>query len=129
MPRKTRTYTDLDFNFSLAANNDVAVKNDENAVKQSIRNLVLTANYERPFHPELGCQVHNLLFENFTPMTEVIVRQTVYDVLVKFEPRIFVIDVDVNAQDDLNTLGVTVTFRFTNDPRPVTVTTFLSRVR
>lgn len=129
MPRKTRTYTDLDFNFSLAANNDVAVKNDENAVKQAIRNLVLTANYERPFHPELGCQVHNLLFENFTPMTEVIVRQTVYDVLVKFEPRIFVIDVDVNAQDDLNTLGVTVTFRFTNDPRPVTVTTFLSRVR
>lgn len=129
MSRRTRTYSDIDFAFSLAANNDLAVKYDENAVKQAVRNLVLTANYERSFHPEIGCQAHNLLFENFTPITEQIVRQTVYDVLTKFEPRIYVLDVVTNAMDDANELQISVTFRFKNDPRPITVNTFLNRVR
>ena len=130
MSRATRTYSDIDFAFSRAANNDLAVKYDENAVKQAVRNLVLTANYERPFHPEIGCQVHNLLFEHFTPVTEQIVKQTVYDVLTKFEPRIFVLSVETNSiNDDDNRLNVSVTFRFRNDPRPITVNTFLNRVR
>lgn len=130
MSRATRTYSDIDFAFSKAANNDLAVKYDENAVKQAVRNLVLTANYERPFHPEIGCQVHNLLFEHFTPVTEQIVKQTVYDVLTKFEPRIFVLSVETNSiNDDDNRLNVSVTFRFRNDPRPITVNTFLNRVR
>lgn len=129
MSRRTRTYSDIDFAFSRAANNDLAVKYDENAVKQAVRNLVLTANYERSFHPEIGCQAHNLLFENFTPITEQIVRQTVYDVLTKFEPRIYVLDVETNAMDDANELQISVTFRFKNDPRPITVNTFLNRVR
>jgi|688.fasta_scaffold01074_74 phage baseplate assembly protein W len=129
MSRATRTYSDLDFAFSRAANNDLAVKYDENAIKQSVRNLVLTANYERPFHPEIGCQAHGLLFENFTPITEQIVRQTVYDVLTKFEGRIYVLDIKTNALQDDNQLQVSVTFRFRNDPNPITVNTFLSRVR
>jgi phage baseplate assembly protein W len=129
MARTTRTYSDIDFAFSRAANGDLSVKYDENAVKQSIRNLVLTANYERPFHPEIGCQVYNQLFENFTPITVTIIRQTVYNVLLKFEPRILVLNIDVDSKPDYNSLGVTVTFRFTNDPRPITVTTFLNRVR
>lgn len=130
MSRATRTYSDIDFAFSKAANNDLAVKYDENAVKQSVRNLVLTANYERAFHPEIGCQVHNMLFENFTPITEQIIRQTVYDVLTKFEPRIFVLGVETNSiNDDNNQLNISVTFRFKNDARPITVNTFLNRVR
>jgi phage baseplate assembly protein W len=129
MSRKTRTYSDIDFAFSLAANGDVAVKYDENAIKQSVRNLVLTANYERLFHPEIGCQVHNQLFENFTPITEYVIRQTVYDVLTKFEPRILLLDVDVIDDSDNNGIRISITFRFTNDPRPVTVVTFLTRVR
>jgi hypothetical protein len=129
MAIRTRTYSDIDFAFSRAANNDLAVKYDDNAVKQAVRNLVLTANYERAFHPEIGCQAHNLLFENFTPTTEFLVRQTVHDVLTKFEPRIFLLDVSVNAEDDQNRLEISVTFRFRNDPRPITVNTFLTRVR
>ena len=129
MSRATRTYSDIDFAFTQSANADLAVKYDDNAIKQSVKNLILTVNYERPFHPELGCQVHNQLFENFTPITEFIVRQTIYDVLLKFEPRIKVIDILVDADTDRNGLEITVTFRFINDPRPITVTTFLNRVR
>lgn len=129
MTRITRTYSDIDFAFTKNANNDLAVKYDDNAIKQSVRNLVLTVNYERPFHPELGCQVHNQLFENFTPITEVIVRQTIYDVLTKFEPRIKILDIDVDGQPDNNSLGINITFRFLNDSRPITVTTYLNRVR
>ncbi|NDA78392.1 MAG: hypothetical protein EBY07_11470 [Actinobacteria bacterium] len=129
MSRATRTYSDIDFAFTQSANGDLAVKYDDNAIKQSVKNLILTVNYERPFHPELGCQVHNQLFENFTPITEFIVRQTIYDVLLKFEPRIKVIDILVDADTDRNGLEITVTFRFINDPRPITVTTFLNRVR
>lgn len=129
MSRATRTYSDLDFAFTKATNGDVSVKYDDNAVKQSVKNLILTINYERPFHPEIGCQVNNLLFENFTPVTEVIVRQTIYDVLNKFEPRITILNIDVTQQDDLNSLGVELTFKYKNDPRPITVTTFLNRVR
>ena len=129
MTRTARTYSDFDFNFSVANSGDLSVKYDENAVKQSVRNLILTANYERPFHPEIGCQVYSQLFENFTPITEVIVRQTIYDVLTKFEPRILILDIAVNADEDQNGLGIILTFRFKNDPRPITVNTFLSRVR
>ena len=129
MSRATRTYSDIDFAFTQSANGDLAVKYDDNAIKQSVKNLILTVNYERPFHSELGCQVHNQLFENFTPITEFIVRQTIYDVLLKFEPRIKVIDILVDADTDRNGLEITVTFRFINDPRPITVTTFLNRVR
>ena len=127
--RKTRDFVDLDLSFARTSSNDVALKTDENAIKASLKHLILTINYERPFHPEIGCQAHNLLFENFTPITEQIVRQTVYDVLTKFEPRIYVLDVETNAMDDANELQISVTFRFKNDPRPITVNTFLNRVR
>ena len=129
MSRATRTYSDIDFAFTQSANGDLAVKYDDNAIKQSVKNLILTVNYERPFHPELGCQVHNQLFENFTPITEYVIRQTVYDVLTKFEPRILLLDVDVIDDSDNNGIRISVTFRFTNDSRPVTVVTFLTRVR
>ena len=63
MPTNTRTFTDLDLNFTAhPVNKDVATKYDEQAIKQSVRNLILTKNFERPFHSEIGCQVRGMLF-------------------------------------------------------------------
>ena len=68
--RNTRQFTDFNLLFtSHPVTADVTLKNDEEAVKQSLRNLISTRNYERPFHPEIGCQIHALLFENFNPVT------------------------------------------------------------
>jgi hypothetical protein len=70
MARNTRTFTDLDLNFlAHPVTKDVTAKTDEQAVKASIRNLILTSNYEKPFHPEIGSPIKSLLFEPATPLT------------------------------------------------------------
>ena len=74
--RNTRQYSDFNLLFSShPVTGDVARKNDEEAVKQSLRNLISTRHYERPFHPEIGCQIHGLLFENFNPVTAQVMRK------------------------------------------------------
>ena len=69
--RNSRQFRDIDLDFNRnAVTNDVAVVEDVIAVKRSVKNLIQTNFYERPFQPELGCGIRELLFENFTPMTK-----------------------------------------------------------
>ena len=69
MARNTRTFTDLDLNFfAHPVTKDVTTKIDEQAIKSSVRNLILTSNYEKPFHPEIGSPLKSLLFEPATPL-------------------------------------------------------------
>ena len=69
--RNSRKFRDLDLDFTRnAVTNDVNVVDDVVAIKRAVRNLVQTNYYERPFHPELGCGVRELLFETFTPLTK-----------------------------------------------------------
>ena len=68
--RSTRLYRDIALSFETnAATKDVIVKKDVDAVKQSVKNLILTNHYERPFHPEIGSGITNLLFEPLDPIT------------------------------------------------------------
>ena len=128
--RKIRTFSDLNMLFSAhPATADVTKKTDEEAIKASIKNLILTKNYERPFHPEIGCQVHSLMFELWDPVLKNIMQRTIKDVLDKFEPRANILSVDVVDNGDNNELSVTVEFITQNISTPVTVTTTLSRVR
>lgn len=128
--RKTRTFVDLNLAFgSHPSTGDVLTRVDEDAVKNSIKNLVLTRNYERPFHPEIGCQVYSLLFENFTPVTAELAKKTIQNVLETYEPRARIIDIRVAETDDLNEIAITIEFMVVNSNRPVTVTTLLNRVR
>jgi phage baseplate assembly protein W len=128
--RKTRQYTDLNLLFtSHPSTKDITVKNDEDAVKASIRNLISTNNYEKPFHPEIGCQIFGLLFENFNPLTLQIMKQTVLDTISKFEPRATVIDVIVGDNSDKNSIDVSVIFKLLNSEKPITINTAISRVR
>jgi phage baseplate assembly protein W len=128
--RNTKTFTDLNLLFTAnPATGDVTKKVDEEAIKSSIKNLIQTKNYERPFHPEIGCQVFSLLFENFTPVTREVLKKTIFDVIEKFEPRASVLSVKINETADNNDLNVYVEFLINNSDRPVTLKTTLQRVR
>lgn len=128
--RKTRQYSDLSLFFtSHPVTGDVTKKVDEEAVKSSIKNLISTKNYERPFHPEIGCQIYSLLFENFTPITKQIMKRTIFDVIDKFEPRAVLLDVVIRDKTDENSIDVDIIFRLINSENPITFKTAISRVR
>ena len=123
-------YKDLDLDFTRnVVTNDVVKIEDVNAVKRSVKNLVQTNHYERPFHPELGCGVRELLFENFTPLTGIFIKRKVEEVITNYEPRARLSQVTVNEQPDRNAIGVTVYFYVMNIAEQVSVTTLLQRIR
>ena len=128
--KSVRTFKDLDLDFTRnIVTNDVVKIEDVNAVKRSVRNLIQTNHFERPFHPELGCGIRELLFENFTPLTGIFIRRKVEEVITNYEPRARLSQVTVNEQPDRNAIGVTVYFYVMNMPEPVSVTTLLQRIR
>lgn len=128
--RNTRQYSDLNLLFSShPVTGDVTKKTDEESVKASLRNLISTKHYERPFHPEIGCQIYSLLFENFTPVTKQVMMKTIFDTIQKFEPRATVLDVKLRERVDQNDLSVDIIFKINNSERPITLTTFITRVR
>ena len=128
--KSVRTYKDLDLDFTRhPVSNDVVKIVDFDAVKRSVRNLINTHFYERPFHPELGCGVRELLFENFSPLTGIFIRRKVQEVLDNYEPRARVSGISVNEQPDRNAIDVQINFYVLNLPNPVSVTTTLQRIR
>lgn len=130
MARNTRIFSDLDLNFTAhPVTKDITRRYDENAVKASLKNLVLTANYERPFHSEIGSQVRALLFEPPSPLLSQSLRQAVIDLVANFEPRVQLLDVIISFLPDNNTLSVTIEFVIINTTRPLTVDVLLERTR
>ena len=128
--RNSRRFRDIDLDFSRnAVTNDVNIVEDVIAVKRALKNLVQTNFYERPFHPELGCGVRQLLFENFTPLTAIYMRRKIEEVLSNYEPRASLSSIQVNEQMDRNAIDVVVNFYVLNLPNPVSVTTTLQRIR
>ena len=128
--KSIRTYVDLDLDFTRhPVTNDVVKITDVEAVKRSVKNLINTQFYERPFHPELGCGVRDMLFENYTPMTGIFMRRKIEEVLRNYEPRASLTSIQVNEQMDRNAIDVVVNFYVLNLPNPVSVTTTLQRIR
>ena len=128
--KSTRTYVDLDLDFTRhPVTNDVVKITDVDAVKRSVKNLINTQFYERPFHPELGCGVRDMLFENYTPMTGIFMRRKIEEVIRNYEPRANLTSIQVNEQMDRNAIDVVVNFYVLNLPNPVSVTTTLQRIR
>jgi phage baseplate assembly protein W len=128
--RNSRQFRDIDLDFNRnAVTNDVAVVEDVIAVKRSVKNLIQTNFYERPFHPELGCGIRELLFENFTPMTKIFLQRKIEEVLINYEPRVDLQNVQVDDDQDGNRLVVDIYFYVVGVPGPQQVQTFLQRVR
>ena len=128
--RNSRKFSDIDLNFTRnTITSDIIKVEDIIAVKRSVKNLVQTNFYERPFQPELGCGVRELLFENFTPMTKIFLEKKIQEVLLNYEPRIDLQSVKVDDDQDNNRLVVDIYFYVVGSPGPQTVTTFLQRLR
>ena len=115
--RSTRVYKDLNLNFNRnAVTGDVSTLSDVNAVKRSIRNLLLTNHYDRPFHPEIGSNIPALLFENFGPITGNQLSRTIDEMITNFEPRARVESVEAIPIPDNNTYDVRIYFYVENMP-------------
>ena len=129
--RNVRQYTDLDLFFAKkATSKDISKVTDIQAVKRSIRNLVLTNHYEKPFHPEIGSGVRGILFEPMTPLTAHILTRKIEDVIINFEPRARLISVKAIPNLDRNEYECTVQFYVVNAPTElVDLTVFLERLR
>ena len=129
--RNVRQYTDLDLFFGKkATSKDISKVTDIQAVKRSIRNLVLTNHYEKPFHPEIGSGVRGILFEPMTPLTAHILTRKIEDVIENFEPRARLISVRALPNLDRNEYECTIEFYVVNTPTElVDLTLFLERLR
>ena len=128
--RANRIYKDLDLDFGRnTTTNDVNKLTDVEAVKRSVRNLINTSHYDRPFHPEIGSSVRGLLFEPITPLTSLNLQRKVEEVLTNFEPRIRLVQVLSRPDADLNRYSLRISFYVIGTTLPVTVETFLERLR
>jgi phage baseplate assembly protein W len=128
--RNVKQYRDLDLFFSRKSNKDVNKVTDVEAVKRSVRNLVLLNSYEKPFHPEIAGDVRGLLFENMTPLTSAVIARKIQDVIENFEPRARLTGVQAIPDFDRNLYEVTVYFYVVNAPTElVEVTQLLERLR
>jgi phage baseplate assembly protein W len=129
--RSIKQYSDLDLFFGKkSASNDINKVNDIQAVKRSVRNLVLLNHYEKPFHPEIASGVRDVLFENMTPTTAHILTRKIEMVIKNFEPRARLIGVKASPNLDRNEYECTISFYVVNAPTElVDLTVFLERLR
>ena len=129
--RNVRQYKDLDLFFGKKqASDDINKVTDIQAVKRSVRNLVLLNHYEKPFHPEIASGVRDMLFENMSPITAFIIAKQIEDVIENYEPRARLIGVRARPDLDRNEYEVTVDFYVKNAPTElVDLTMFLEVLR
>lgn len=130
-PRSVRIYKDLNLDFGRhPTTKQLQIITDAVAVKRSVRNLVQYGHYEKPFHPEIGSGVRNILFENMTPFTAQSLSQKIEDVITNFEPRALLAGVNVTPDFDNNVYMVTVEFYMQNAPAELIDLSFtLERLR
>lgn len=129
--KSSRIYRDLDLFFKKkGTNSDVNKVEDIQAVKRSIRNLVLLNEHEKPFHPEIHSGVRDMLFENMTPVVSNILARKIEDVIVNFEPRARLQTVRAIPQFDKNAYEVSIEFFVVNTPTElVDMSLMLERIR
>ena len=108
---------------------DVSRVVNENAVKESIRNLVLTNRGERLFQPNIGCDIQGSLFENIDANTILILKENIKSTIRTYEPRCNLRDVEVSGNIDTNELRVKIVFSVINTTTTSSLTIDLSRVR
>lgn len=127
---RSRKYFDLDLNFvANPVTGDVSRLTDDDAVIRSVRNLIFTNFYERPFHPEVGSGVRALLFENITPVTMINLKNAIEEVIKNFEPRVRLDLVVTRATIDSNKVEALIRFYILNNVQPTEISVFLERVR
>lgn len=120
-------YSDLDFNFAKAPSGDVARKFDNNSIKQALRNVLLTNFYERPFRPSFGGNLISKLFDTFSEGLLSETRSNIIEVVKLFEPRVNIIDVQLEFDSITKTLKATVEYSFLDEEDFINI--IIERVR
>jgi phage baseplate assembly protein W len=128
--KKITLYQDFKKNLEKSpVSSDLTVLKDEDAVKESIKNLILTDRGERLMQPDLGGNISGMLFENITPATLVLIQNNVRTTIDLYEPRAELIDVIASSNIDDNVVKVEIAFYITNVQQPITLDVFLERTR
>jgi phage baseplate assembly protein W len=123
-------YVDLDLTFTKhPVKNDLVLSVDDKAVIRSVRNLILTNHYERPFHPEIGSNVRKMLFEPISPLTANYLQREIEDTIRNFEPRVRLQQVLVQTSPDSNSYSAIISFFINNNTAPTTINFVLQRLR
>lgn len=126
----TKRYSDIDFTFTrIPGRNDIALSYDEMAVIRSVRNLLLTKNYERPFQPSIGSRIGQMLFEPVDFLTAQSLRSEIETVIKNHEPRVQIDSILVNADPDNNSYSVSLQFFIGNNVEPTAINLILERTR
>jgi phage baseplate assembly protein W len=125
-----RSFRDLDLNFGIhPIKKDVTKHVNEYAVINSVKNLVSTNFYERPFRPEIGSGVRNLLFEMVDTVTAAQLERAISEVIANFEPRVSVSEIVAVPSPDENLYKIKLEFFIINNPNPISIDFFLERIR
>ncbi|SVC28503.1 uncharacterized protein METZ01_LOCUS281357 [marine metagenome] len=128
--RSSRIYKDLNLNFEKnTVTKDIQKITDIEAVKRSVRNLINTNHYEKPFHPEIGSNLRAMLFENLTPQMNHLISKQIELLIKNYEPRVRLVQVNAQPSYDRNGYLATISFYVLNHPEPVVVENFLERLR
>jgi phage baseplate assembly protein W len=125
-----RDFKDLDLNFNIhPVRKDISKSIGPMAVVNSIKNLILTNHYEKPFQPDIGSNVRRLLFENLDNITATTIKDEIERTIVNYEPRATVKTINVTADYDNNGFKVYLEFFIVNQTTPIIINFLLERIR
>ena len=126
----TNTFKDLDLNFTIhPIRKDINTHKNEYAIINSVKNLVSTNHYDRPFRPEIGSSIRNLLFENIDKIIAAQLERAVQETINNFEPRVQINQVIAIPDPENNRYKLTLDFFVINNTNPITINFFLERIR
>lgn len=126
---RARQYSDIDLVFSPNTIGDVYKKKDAAAVKQSVKNIILTNFQDKPFEPTFGTNISDLLFELAFPEIGILIEQRIELAIKNWEPRALLISVDATVMEEINDVKVRIEFQVINIQETVVIETFLSRLK
>ena len=128
--RSSRIFKDLNLDFQQnTATKDIQKITDIEAVKRSVKNLINTNHYEKPFHPEIGSNLRAMLFELMTPQMNHVITKQIENLINNYEPRCRLVQVHTQPMFERNGYAVQISFYVQNYQNPVVVESFLERLR
>ena len=126
---RQKSYSDIDMTFAKKGNNDICKKSDAAAVKQAVKNLLLTNFGEKPFNPEFGGNLNAFLFNLDTEFDELEIEDAVAQAMANFEPRAILRQVRATLLEEQNTVNVKVIFQVVNVAETQELSINLTRLR
>ena len=128
--RSSKIFKDLNLDFQQnTATKDIQKITDAESVKRSVRNLINTNHYEKPFHPEIGSNLRAMLFELMSPQMNHLISKQIENLIINYEPRCRLVQVHTQPEFERNGYNVQISFYVQNYPDPVVVESFLERLR